>query len=83
MLSYPLPYYAACEILEKIFFKGKPETIFPTIWALDGELKVRGDTKGHGLVTVMSPGRHESVTTPKVKVAFFFGRHFDQSLMSK
>lgn len=39
VLSYPLPYYAACEILEKIFFKGKPETPFPTIWALDGELK--------------------------------------------
>lgn len=42
VLSYPLPYYAACEILEKIFFKGKPETPFPTIWALDGELKVWG-----------------------------------------
>ncbi|XP_069676466.1 vesicular inhibitory amino acid transporter [Periplaneta americana] len=42
VLSYPLPYYAACELLEKAFFKGRPETLFPTIWALDGELKVWG-----------------------------------------
>lgn len=42
ILSYPLPYYAACELLEKAFFKGKPKTPFPTIWALDGELKVWG-----------------------------------------
>lgn len=42
VLSYPLPYYAACELLERAFFRGKPKTIFPTIWALDGELKVWG-----------------------------------------
>nr|CAD7395602.1 unnamed protein product [Timema cristinae] len=42
VLSYPLPYYAACELLEKAFFKARPDTIFPTIWALDGELKVWG-----------------------------------------
>ena len=42
LLSYPLPYYAACELLEKELFQGKPETVFPTIWALDGELKVYG-----------------------------------------
>ncbi|XP_017781471.1 PREDICTED: vesicular inhibitory amino acid transporter [Nicrophorus vespilloides] len=42
LLSYPLPYYAACELLERAFFKGKPKTIFPSIWALDGELKVWG-----------------------------------------
>lgn len=42
LLSYPLPYYAACELLERAFFKQRPKTIFPTIWALDGELKVWG-----------------------------------------
>lgn len=42
ILSYPLPYYAACELLERAFFRGKPKTPFPSIWALDGELKVWG-----------------------------------------
>ena len=42
LLSYPLPYYAACELLEKELFLGKPETKFPSIWSLDGELKVWG-----------------------------------------
>lgn len=42
ILSYPLPYYAACELLERSFFRGKPKSPFPTIWALDGELKVWG-----------------------------------------
>jgi vesicular inhibitory amino acid transporter len=42
LLSYPLPYYAACELLERAFFRGKPKTPFPTIWAGDGELKVWG-----------------------------------------
>lgn len=42
LLSYPLPYYAACELLERAFFKGKPKTVFPSIWELDGELKVWG-----------------------------------------
>lgn len=42
LLSYPLPYYAACELLERALFRGKPRTIFPSIWALDGELKVWG-----------------------------------------
>jgi len=42
LLSYPLPYYAACELVEKELFQGKPETVFPTIWALDGELKLWG-----------------------------------------
>lgn len=42
LLSYPLPYYAACELIEKELFVGKPETLFPTIWAVDGELKVWG-----------------------------------------
>lgn len=42
VLSYPLPYYAACELLERSFFRKRPDTVFPTIWALDGELKVWG-----------------------------------------
>ncbi|XP_017839977.1 vesicular inhibitory amino acid transporter isoform X1 [Drosophila busckii] len=42
ILSYPLPYYAACELLERNFFRGPPKTKFPTIWNLDGELKVWG-----------------------------------------
>ncbi|PNF17061.1 hypothetical protein B7P43_G00846 [Cryptotermes secundus] len=52
VLSYPLPYYAACELLERAFFKGRPETIFPTIWALDGELKVWGLAFRVGVVVV-------------------------------
>lgn len=31
LLSYPLPYYAACELLERSFFRGKPKTTFNTI----------------------------------------------------
>ncbi|XP_046386401.1 vesicular inhibitory amino acid transporter [Ischnura elegans] len=42
LLSYPLPYYAACELLEKSFFKERPTTLFPSIWEKDGELKVWG-----------------------------------------
>lgn len=42
ILSYPLPYYAACELLERAFFRGPPKTKFTTIWHLDGELKVWG-----------------------------------------
>ncbi|XP_076260170.1 vesicular GABA transporter isoform X2 [Rhynchophorus ferrugineus] len=42
MLSYPLPYYAACELLERTFFRGKPKTPFPTIWDQNGDLKVWG-----------------------------------------
>nr|NVI79797.1 vesicular GABA transporter [Cucujiformia] len=42
ILSYPLPYYAAVELLERAFFRGKPKTPFPVIWELDGELKVWG-----------------------------------------
>jgi vesicular inhibitory amino acid transporter len=42
LLSYPLPYYAACELIEKEMFQGKPKTKFPPIWALDGDLKMWG-----------------------------------------
>ncbi|XP_065354027.1 vesicular inhibitory amino acid transporter [Cloeon dipterum] len=42
ILSYPLPYYAACQLLERAMFRGKPKTYFPSVWELDGELKVWG-----------------------------------------
>lgn len=57
MLSYPLPYYAALDLLERAFFKGRPETYFPTMWTLDKELKVWGLAFRVGLVvftTVMA-----------------------------
>lgn len=40
LLSYPLPYFAAVELLETAWFKGAPQTRFPSCFALDGELKV-------------------------------------------
>ena len=52
LLSYPLPYYAACELLEKEFFRGKPDTIGSTIWSVDGELKVWGLGFRVGVVVV-------------------------------
>ena len=42
MLSYPLPYYAVCNLLERGLFRGQPKTPFPTIWFQDGDLKVWG-----------------------------------------
>ena len=42
LLSYPLPYYAACELVETELFREKPKTPFASIWALDGELKMYG-----------------------------------------
>ena len=42
LLSYPLPYYAACELVEKELFQEKPKTPFASIWAVDGELKMYG-----------------------------------------
>ncbi|CAL4099611.1 unnamed protein product, partial [Meganyctiphanes norvegica] len=42
ILSYPLPYYAAVELIENTYFKGKPKTPFASVWELDGELKVWG-----------------------------------------
>lgn len=51
MLSYPLPYYAACELLERAFFRGRPKTVFPTIWTVDRELKVWGLAWRVGVIT--------------------------------
>lgn len=55
ILSYPLPYYAAAELLERAFFRGPPKTVFPTIWTTDHELKVWGLAWRIGLIvfTVM------------------------------
>ncbi|XP_038055081.1 vesicular inhibitory amino acid transporter-like [Patiria miniata] len=38
LLSYPLPFYAAIELLERAFFSGRPRTFFPSCYALDGYL---------------------------------------------
>ncbi|XP_033645446.1 vesicular inhibitory amino acid transporter-like [Asterias rubens] len=40
LLSYPLPFYAAVELLERAFFSGRPRTVFPSCYALDGYLNV-------------------------------------------
>ena len=50
LLSYPLPYYAALDLMERACFKGRPETTFPTMWTLDGELKVWGLALRVGMV---------------------------------
>ena len=42
LLSYPLPYYAACGLIEEEMFKDDDSTPFPSIWSQDGELKVWG-----------------------------------------
>merc|ERR1711884_717603 len=42
LLSYPLPYYAACGLIEEEMFKDDDSTPFPSIWSLDRELKVWG-----------------------------------------
>lgn len=38
LLSYPLPYFAAAELLERAFFQGRPDTIWPSCYAFDGML---------------------------------------------
>lgn len=55
LLSYPLPYYAACELLERSFFRKRPDTLFPTIWALDGELKVPSPPDRDRLLPALEP----------------------------
>jgi solute carrier family 32 (vesicular inhibitory amino acid transporter) len=42
IIFFRLPFFAACELLERAFFRGKPKTVFPKVWELDGELKVWG-----------------------------------------
>lgn len=40
LLSYPLPYFAAADLLEETFFRGKPVTVFPVCVDNDHKLKV-------------------------------------------
>ncbi|XP_019624192.1 PREDICTED: vesicular inhibitory amino acid transporter-like [Branchiostoma belcheri] len=40
LLSYPLPYYQAVELIERDFFQGHDLTRFPSCYATDGMLKV-------------------------------------------
>lgn len=79
ILSYPLPYYAACELLEKSFFKGKPETPFPTIWHLDGELKVWGLGFRVGIVffTIMM-----AISIPHFTILMGFIGNFTGTMLS-
>ncbi|CAM1299321.1 SLC32A1 (predicted) [Pycnogonum litorale] len=50
LLSYPLPYYAAADLLQTSFFRGRPETKFPSCLAADGDLRVWGVTLRLALV---------------------------------
>lgn len=40
LLSYPLPYFAAANLLESALFQGQPKTRFPSCMAQDGELRI-------------------------------------------
>ena len=40
LLSYPLPYFAAADLIESTFFQGKPETVFPSCFNSNGNLKL-------------------------------------------
>ncbi|XP_055342176.1 vesicular inhibitory amino acid transporter-like [Paramacrobiotus metropolitanus] len=42
LLSYPLPFYAACDTLEHCLFRGKPDTPFPSCRNPDGSYKKWG-----------------------------------------
>lgn len=40
LLSYPLPYFAAADLIEEALFKGKPKTVGPTCFDTNGSLKL-------------------------------------------
>ncbi|XP_072170640.1 vesicular inhibitory amino acid transporter-like [Diadema setosum] len=40
LLSFPLPYFAAVELLERAFFQGRPATVLPSCYAQDGMLNI-------------------------------------------
>lgn len=40
LLSFPLPYFAAVELLERAFFQGRPTTVLPSCYSHDGMLTV-------------------------------------------
>uniref|UniRef100_A0AAV2M612 Vesicular inhibitory amino acid transporter n=1 Tax=Knipowitschia caucasica TaxID=637954 RepID=A0AAV2M612_KNICA len=50
LLSYPLPFFAAVEVLEKCFFKEAEHTYFPDCYGGDGRLKSWGLSLRCGLV---------------------------------
>ncbi|CAG5055049.1 unnamed protein product [Parnassius apollo] len=63
VLSYPLPYYAACDLLERALFRGKPKTLFPTIYALDGSSRTRQAAPAAGGVRRMRWTRDMNANT--------------------
>ena len=79
LLSYPLPFYAACDLIEKELFQGKPQTVFPSIWGLDGELKIWGLAFRVGIVivTIMF-----AVVIPPVSILMGFIGNFTGCLLS-
>ncbi|XP_017322856.1 vesicular inhibitory amino acid transporter [Ictalurus punctatus] len=50
LFSYPLPFFAAVDILEKSFFQGGDGTPFPNCYGTDGRLKSWGFAMRIGLV---------------------------------
>lgn len=50
MLSYPLPFFAAAELLQTTFFDGKPQTPFPSCFDDEDSLKPWGLALRMGLV---------------------------------
>ncbi|OQR70407.1 vesicular inhibitory amino acid transporter-like [Tropilaelaps mercedesae] len=50
LFSYPLPYFAAAALLEHQYFRERPKTLFPSCYAIDGELRVWGLAARVGLV---------------------------------
>lgn len=50
LLSYPLPFYAAADLLETALFKGRPNTVFPSCYRDDGAYKIWAITLRIGLV---------------------------------
>jgi len=41
LLSYPLPYFAAVELIEVAMFRGRPETVFPSCYDPSPESSLR------------------------------------------
>lgn len=69
LLSYPLPYFAAAQLLEKSFFKRRPteacphgegDEPLPTCWERDGEYRVWavGARVGLVFVTLLFAGQY-------------------------
>ncbi|XP_037498504.1 vesicular inhibitory amino acid transporter [Rhipicephalus sanguineus] len=50
LFSYPLPYFAASALIEHAYFRERPKTLFPSCYAIDGELRVWGLALRVGLV---------------------------------